>query len=413
MEIHRQTLRTVLLVNVFGGPICSQNFTAKPPRKVLEVGCGNGYWSALCHKHFARQGHTVSFVGLDVAPISVNSGDKPNGIKWRFVQHDLRRTPLPFKDGEFDLVMAKDLSLVSGATSAQGDLMDEYIRILAPGGTLEIWDSDHTIRMLLPQESAKRRPHTTTSPDDDSSSEEEDEDEAHATATGTYLLSPSTPFKEAQNSYFQDYNDWLLTVLTQRGLPPSPCTLIRPLLVQEPDLTAIQTRRLAIPLGHPKWEVDHTKHPPNSKSPPPKRQLTTGQAALRHTALYGVSMFLQSMEPLLKEASGKNQREWDRWAGLAMEDWFGRNGASWGECLEVGAWWATKKVPKVSKFPQARTQLGGKLAAGGQGSATGHAQGQSLPHRGGKADTEKELPAFPPEPHPGREWKLPHLDFSK
>jgi hypothetical protein len=32
----------------------------------------------------------------------------------------------------------------------QQALMDEYLRVLKPGGTLEIWDGDHPIRMLLP-----------------------------------------------------------------------------------------------------------------------------------------------------------------------------------------------------------------------------------------------------------------------
>src|SRR5690349_21182928 len=126
-EIHRQTMRTMLLVNVFGGPICTPIFRNTPPKKVLEVGCGNGYWSALCHKYFCRQGHnSVSFTGVDIAPLTADNS--LGGMIWRFVQHDLRNLPTPFKDEEFDLIMVKDLSLISSQLSMTANLMDEYLR---------------------------------------------------------------------------------------------------------------------------------------------------------------------------------------------------------------------------------------------------------------------------------------------
>ena len=41
--------------------------------------------------------------------------------------------------------------------------------------------------------------------------------------------------------------------------------------------------------------------------------LTDEQAALRYTALLVVIQMIESLEPLLKEVSGKNQEEWQRW----------------------------------------------------------------------------------------------------
>jgi hypothetical protein len=41
--------------------------------------------------------------------------------------------------------------------------------------------------------------------------------------------------------------------------------------------------------------------------------LTEEQAALRYTALLVVIQMIESLEPLLKEVSGKNQEEWQRW----------------------------------------------------------------------------------------------------
>jgi ubiquinone/menaquinone biosynthesis C-methylase UbiE len=353
IELHRQIMRTMLLVQVFGGPICTSNFRNKPPKKVLEVACGTGYWSARCHQYFARQGHSVSFTGIDIAPLCPDMG-KEVDMKWRFIQHDLRRMPLPFNDGEYDLVMVKDLSLVVNTTTGmQQVLMDEYLRILRPGGSLEIWDGDHTLRMLLP--------HVTQSTAADDS-DSKDEEQERANATGTYTLTAQTPLTAPQNQYLTEYNAWISKALEQRKLTSMPCTHIRPMLLQEADLAEIESRRLAIPLGEVRWEREGvggaiTKDSSNARgnqtnsamgkgNEAERRNLSTGQAALRRTALLTVVQKIEALEPLLREASGKGQDEWDRWQSNMMNDLMKQNGTSWGECLEVGAWWATKKGAK-------------------------------------------------------------------
>ena len=350
IELHRQIMRTMLLVQVFGGPICTSNFRNKPPKKVLEVACGTGYWSALCHQYFARQGHSVSFTGIDIAPLCSDMG-KDVDMKWRFIQHDLRRSPLPFNNEEFDLVMVKDLSLVVNTTTGmQQVLIDEYLRILRPGGSLEIWDGDHTLRMLLPH-----APFSTAADDSDS----EDEEQERANATGTYTLTAQTPLTAPQNVYLSEYNAWIAKALEQRKLTLMPCTHIRPMLLQEADLAEIESRRLAIPLGEVRWEREGvggaiTKDSSSARgtqahsatgkgNDSERRNLSTGQAALRRTALLTVVQKIEALEPLLREASGKGQDEWDRWQSNMMNDLMKQNGTSWGECLEVGAWWATKK----------------------------------------------------------------------
>ncbi len=344
-EIHRQTLRTMLLCQVFGGPVCSPAFVQKPPKRVLEVGCGTGFWSVMCHRHFAQRGFSsIQFTGIDIAPLAprMDSDD----MKWRFVQHDLRRVPLPFRADEFNLVMIKDMSMVTPTTGLQQELMDEYIRILKPGGTLEIWDGDHSLRMLLP--------HAPPAAKDDD--ESEDEEQVHTNAMATYLLTSSTPLGAPQNQYLIDYNTWVSKALEARQLTPMPCTTIRPMLLQEAELLVeIDSRRLAIPLGEVRWEREGVGgtvtqgtngNVISSKGKVKefdRRTLTAGQAALRRTALMTVIGLIESLEPLLREASGKGQDEWDRWQGNMMADLLKHGGTSWGECLEVGAWWARKK----------------------------------------------------------------------
>jgi hypothetical protein len=279
--------------------------------------------------------------------------DSDDDMNWRFVQHDLRRVPLPFREDEFNLVMIKDMSLTTPMTvDTQQTYIDEYLRILKPGGTLEIWDGDHSLRMLLPH-----APPSTKVDDEES----EDEEQVRTNAMGTYTVTTQTPLAAPQNAFLNDYNTWISKAFEARKLNPMPCTSFRPMLLQEPDLTEIDSRRLAIPLGEVRWEREgvggavtqgtngHAISSSKGKAREADRKtLTAGQAALRRTALMTVVQMIESLEPFLREASGKGQDEWDRWQGNMMNDLLKQNGTSWGECLEVGAWWARKKKPPSS-----------------------------------------------------------------
>ncbi|KAF2144408.1 uncharacterized protein K452DRAFT_284720 [Aplosporella prunicola CBS 121167] len=336
-ELQRSNLQTLLATTVFGRPLCSPHMRKHPPKKVLEVACGSGYWSSLCHDYLSGLGHrNVSFTGLDIVPMAADLSKQ--GVNWRFVQHDLRKVPFPFSDGEFDLVMMKDLSLVVPLGGPQQKVLDECMRIVAKGGTIELWEADSVIRSILPHPPA---PPGKNAEDDDI-----------AAATATFLISPGTPFTDCQNKYLQDSNAWIQDAIDKRKLYPMPCARILQVLLQEPDtLYDVDYRRIAIPLGEMRWEREldgggrilkrrdsELKGKGKSDS-----YLTEDQAALRHTALTVVIQLIESLEPLLKEVSGKNQEEWQRWWGWMMDDLLTQKGASSGECLEVGAWW-TRKV---------------------------------------------------------------------
>ncbi|KAG6010335.1 hypothetical protein E4U21_006899 [Claviceps maximensis] len=348
-ELHRQTLRTLLLIQMFGGPVCSPSLIKNPPRRVLEIGCGSGFWSMMCHQFFKDKGHdTISFTGIDIAPVSPGSANMgadmklPNrDMKWEFVNHDIRQIPWPLPQEGYDLIMVKDMSLAVTNVHFQS-FIDEYLRLLQPGGTVEIWESDHLIRML--------RPHVPGS-----ASTIDDADEREATSNlGAYVISSNTPLSAPVNHFLAEYNSWLIRALEARNLSAVPCTYIGSQLLQESEiLTEVRSRRLAIPLSEVRWETegvggivtsDGTRTGQTlSKDQKGEQTLTAEQIALRETALLTVVQQVQALEAILREASGKSHDEWDVWLGKMMGDLMGESGATWGECLEVGAWYAKKR----------------------------------------------------------------------
>ncbi|KMU75991.1 SAM binding motif containing protein [Coccidioides immitis RMSCC 3703] len=282
-EIHRQSLRSLMLMHVFGAPFCSPHFNEDPPKRVLEIACGSALWSNACHEYFAKRGHSnISFTGIDIINI------------------------------------APDLQKQSAVPLA------EPLRVLRPGGVLEVWESDFIFRSLLPDPPAA--PGLS------------ERDQEQADATGTYTIFPATPFADAQNPYLRDYNSWAEKAFELRKLTPMPCATINLSFTSESEsFQSVDSRRIAIPLGEVKWE--HTSNGGTT----PRKHLTEDQLTLRHTALLNVVQMIESMEPILMEASEKGKAEWDRWWAGMTQDLLQKDGVASGECLEVGAWWGQKR----------------------------------------------------------------------
>lgn len=324
-EIHRQSLRTLMLVRVFGGPCCSSHILENPPKRVLEIACGSGLWSSLCHEYFARRGHpSVSFTGIDI--VSVAPDWRKQGVNWQFKQHDLQKPRLPFPDNYFDFVFIKDAGLVPSSPAQQTSGLSEPLRILKPGGTLEVWDSDWVFRSLLPNPAPAHK----------LASREQD----IAEATATYTFSAATPFTHAQNKFLQDYNSWIQSAFDRRKLSAVPCATIGLSFTAETDaLDRLETRRIAIPLGEIRWEREGLS---KESATHHRKPLTEMQCAIRRTALLTVVQMIEGMEPMLMEVSGKSRDEWDHWWATMTADLLQNGGVATGECLEVSAWWGRK-----------------------------------------------------------------------
>ena len=93
-------------------------------RLAIDVGCGTGRWTAR-----------LSAIGVDASPAMLAVAAAKPGLRGRLVVADA--TALPIASGAADLVLC---ALTLGHIRDQAAAMQEFSRILAPGGTLLLTD---------------------------------------------------------------------------------------------------------------------------------------------------------------------------------------------------------------------------------------------------------------------------------
>jgi ubiquinone/menaquinone biosynthesis C-methylase UbiE len=117
-------------------------------RDALDVGCGTGF---LTFELVAR-GHHV--IGVDFAPAMIaEAGRKAEarGVAVRFEQADAEQ--LPFTPASFDLVISRHLLWTLPHPEAA---IDEWIRVLRPGGRLVVVDGQFDASVLTPPPGSAR-----------------------------------------------------------------------------------------------------------------------------------------------------------------------------------------------------------------------------------------------------------------
>jgi ubiquinone/menaquinone biosynthesis C-methylase UbiE len=100
---------------------------------VLDAGCGTGFLTF----ELAARGHHV--IGVDFAPAMLAEARRKaaeRGVAIKFEQADAEQ--LPFRPGSFDLAISRHLLWTLPRPEAA---IDEWIRLLRPGGRLAIVDS--------------------------------------------------------------------------------------------------------------------------------------------------------------------------------------------------------------------------------------------------------------------------------
>ncbi|KAI9306996.1 S-adenosyl-L-methionine-dependent methyltransferase [Cunninghamella echinulata] len=113
---------------------------------VLDIGCGLGQWTMEMSTLYPN----TTFIGIDILA-NFPKDIKPKNCHFR--QMDIRQLPLPFPDNSVDFIYQRDLNWAL----SQHDwhpLMLEYMRILKPGGWIELVEQDLETKSSLEKECA-------------------------------------------------------------------------------------------------------------------------------------------------------------------------------------------------------------------------------------------------------------------
>ncbi|CAE6523839.1 unnamed protein product [Rhizoctonia solani] len=160
-----------------------------PPAKVLDLGCGTGYWIVKA----AHQWTHTEFVGFDLVPIqpclervasrsglstSKGHADLRLHERIRWVHGNFLET-LPFQDNEFDFVRCRKIARGVPELKWEG-LYNEIVRVMKPGAAFEHIEED----IIFPTEIS----HKPTNPPVVAVYPT-----ARAAPTPPYLSSPSLP----------------------------------------------------------------------------------------------------------------------------------------------------------------------------------------------------------------------------
>jgi SAM-dependent methyltransferase len=109
---------------------------AQPGERILDVGCGPGFYVAELLDQVGPDG---SVVGVDVSPQMIAVAQQRTGGRDNVDFHLADATALPVDDAEFDGALSVQvLEYVADATAA----LTEMYRVLRPGGRVVVWDVD-------------------------------------------------------------------------------------------------------------------------------------------------------------------------------------------------------------------------------------------------------------------------------
>lgn len=125
LQLERAVLRAL-------GP---EELNALPERRILEVGCGTGFWLRQLVQWGARPGRVV---GIDLLPERVAQARRSTAAGTGLLLGSA--TDLPFRDGGFDLVLQATVFTSMLDDRVRRAAAAEMRRVLAPGGAILWYD---------------------------------------------------------------------------------------------------------------------------------------------------------------------------------------------------------------------------------------------------------------------------------
>ena len=116
--------------------LVQEALSARPGERVLDVGCGSGFYVTELLDRVGREG---SVTGVDSAPAMLAVAAKRAEGRDNVAFYEADATNLPVPDGTFDAALSVQvLEYVPDATAA----LAEMHQALRPGGRVVIWDVD-------------------------------------------------------------------------------------------------------------------------------------------------------------------------------------------------------------------------------------------------------------------------------
>ncbi len=113
--------------------LAHMEFTKIEPRRILDIGCGTGYFTRLLRKKFRR----AEITAIDLSPTMIQQActQQPRRLPWHGQHHYAvaDATALPFAAERFDLICS---NLVMQWVPDPATMMQEMRRVLAPGGLI-------------------------------------------------------------------------------------------------------------------------------------------------------------------------------------------------------------------------------------------------------------------------------------
>lgn len=120
----------------FGAPVVDL-LRSKSGAKVLDFGCGSGYWTL----EMATEFPSSKFYGIN--PIASFPGSvSPKNVE--FIVSNVLNNTLPFKDAEFDYVFARNIMFTFRKPNFESVVIKELLRVLKPGGYIEFVEEEIT-----------------------------------------------------------------------------------------------------------------------------------------------------------------------------------------------------------------------------------------------------------------------------
>ena len=333
-ELQRQNLFHNVASQVLNKPTSAPIDPLNPPRRVLDLCCGNAYWVSLCHDFYCCLGiPRVQFTGIDIVNFAPNLNCF--GIDWAFVQHDVRDIPFPFEDDYFDLIVGSNNALVFTTDITEYmRLMQELCRICSPGGHVEFRDMDHEVHRLVPNAVA---PDTLSM-----------EDSMNAQEQGVYFISSAADLASCENPYMKDLSFWMQKCIQPKHATDPVLHLLG--IKQVPGFEQSECKVVAIPFSQALiWEDPEDRGVDRLQTHRRRQhQSNESQRTLREAALHLIVGECEALEPYLKQVCGKNEEEWCRWWNMMTESLPSGRSCNTGESLVLGSWWSKKKVVERS-----------------------------------------------------------------